>query len=215
MFLDCFLLQQGAVGLSIWVPSVTTQPKETEVSDTKSSPRGYCAVSPAEDKNEDIWRQTGERDDIELSVIGNFSNYKPIDVDILLENMKVLLLPFLLGPICEKKPSFCRFGFYYCFISEPFFTEQTLFVVFLFYQVSQAMSNNFLKISLTQTLREALSCMRDGQQNCVLVVDAEDSLEGILTDGDIKRWLSNRSGDASNSDLVDVCLIVFSMILLT
>ncbi|KAI3466359.1 hypothetical protein Pfo_023022 [Paulownia fortunei] len=148
----------GAVGLAIWVPSVTTQPKESEVSDTKSSPRGYYIVSPAEDKNEDIQRQNGERDDVELSVIGNFSNFQPIDVDILLENMKV----------------------------------------------SQAMSNNYLKVSLTQTLREALNRMRDGQQNCVLVVDTEDSLEGILTVGDIKRCLSKRSGDASNSDSADV-----------
>lgn len=51
--------------------------------------------------------------------------------------------------------------------------------------------------------------MRDGQQNCVLVVDAEDSLEGILTGGDIKRWLSNRSTDASSSDSADVCFYLF------
>ncbi|KAK6154515.1 hypothetical protein DH2020_008763 [Rehmannia glutinosa] len=148
----------GAVGLAIWVPSVTTQPKETEVSDTKSSPRGYHVVSPVEDKNEVIWRQTGDGNDIELSVIGNFSSYQQLDIDILLENMKV----------------------------------------------SQAMSDNYLKVSLTQTLREALNHMREDQQNCVLVVDDEDSLEGILTVGDIKRYLSKRFGDASNSDSVDV-----------
>ncbi|KAH6795850.1 hypothetical protein C2S51_036836 [Perilla frutescens var. frutescens] len=148
----------GAVGLAIWVPSVTTQPKESEAPDTKGSQRGYSAVSPTEDKDEDVWRRTGERNDIELSVIENFSNYKPIDVDILLENMKV----------------------------------------------SQAMSNNFLKISMNQSLREALGCMRDGQQNCLLVVEDEDYLEGILTDGDIKRWLTNKFGDASNNDSADI-----------
>lgn len=84
-----------------------------------------------------------------------------------------------------------------------------IYMLVSFHQVSQALSNTFLKISLTQTLREALSCMRDGQQNCVLVVDAEDSLEGILTDGDIKRWLSNRAGDASSSDPGDVCFYLF------
>ncbi|KAL7143003.1 hypothetical protein ABFS83_08G162100 [Erythranthe nasuta] len=150
----------GAVGLAIWVPSVTTQPKETEVSDTKSSPHGYSVVSPSEDKNEDIRRQNGERDDIELTVIRSFSDYQPIDIDILLENMKV----------------------------------------------SQAMSDNYVKVSLTQTLRDALNRMRDGQQNCILVVDSEDSLEGILTDGDIKRCLSKRyvaDTSSSNSNYTD------------
>ncbi|KAL3637577.1 hypothetical protein CASFOL_018745 [Castilleja foliolosa] len=148
----------GAVGLAIWVPSVTTQPKETEVSDAKITPRGYHAVSPTGDKNEDAQRQAGDRDDIELSVIGSFSRFQQLDIDILLDNMKV----------------------------------------------SQAMSDNYLKISLTQTLREALNCMRDDQQNCVLVVDDDDYLEGILTVGDIKRFLSKRFGDASNSESVDV-----------
>ncbi|KAL0310889.1 UNVERIFIED_CONTAM: Chloride channel protein CLC-f [Sesamum angustifolium] len=148
----------GAVGLAIWVPSVTTPAKETEVSDTKSTARGYHVVSPVEGENEGIWRQTGERDDIELSLICTSSNYQPTDIDILLETMKV----------------------------------------------AQAMSNNYLKVSLTQTVREALNIMRDGQQHCVLVVDAEDSLEGILTHGDIRRCLSQRSSDASVSESGDV-----------
>lgn len=91
-------MQQGAVGLAIWVPSVTTQPKELEVPDPKSSPRGYSAVSPSEDK--DDWMRSGERNDVELSVIENFS-YKSIDADILLENMKVRPLPLLLELIHE------------------------------------------------------------------------------------------------------------------
>lgn len=100
-FLDLYILQQGAVGLAIWVPSVTTQPKESEVPVSKSSPRGYSAVSPREDKYD--WRRSGDRNDVELSVIENFSSYKLIDAEILLENMKVhsLPLPFLLEFIHE------------------------------------------------------------------------------------------------------------------
>ncbi|CAA0841151.1 Chloride channel protein CLC-f [Striga hermonthica] len=148
----------GAVGLAIWVPSVTTQPKEAEASDTKNSPRGYHIVSPIDDKNDDFWRQSGDGNDIELSVIGNSSSYQSLDIDFLLENMKV----------------------------------------------SKAMSNNYLKVSLSLTLREALNRMRDDQQNCALVVDSDDCLEGILTVGDIKRYLSKRFGDASNNDSADV-----------
>ncbi|KAL1563036.1 chloride channel protein CLC-f-like [Salvia divinorum] len=156
----------GAVGLAIWVPSVTTQPKESEVPDTKSSPQGYSVVSPTDDKDDDVWRRTSQRNDMELSVIENFSGHKPIDVDILLENMKV----------------------------------------------SQAMSSNFLKISLNRTLKEALSCMHDGQQSCLLVVEDEDCLEGILTDGDIKRWLTKRFGESSSSDAADVTTCTISSI---
>lgn len=72
------------------MPSVTTQTKEAEASAAKTA-RGYSAVSPVEDKNDEIGRQNGERDDIELSVIGDSSNYNIRDLEILLENMKVLL----------------------------------------------------------------------------------------------------------------------------
>lgn len=71
------------------------------------------------------------------------------------------------------------------------------------------MSSSFLKVSPNQTLKEALKYMNEGQQNCVIVVDAEDCLEGILTSGDIKRFLFKNSGGCSNSDssLVDVCTV--------
>ncbi|XP_073312873.1 chloride channel protein CLC-f-like isoform X2 [Primulina huaijiensis] len=141
----------GAVGLAIWVPSLTTRQKETEVSDTKHSPLAYSILSPSEDKSEDTRRITGERDDIELSIIGNTGTYQLTEVESLLENLKV----------------------------------------------SQAMSHNCLKVSPSQSLREVLNCMSDGQQNCALVVDADDYLEGILTYGDIKRWLFRRSGDVN------------------
>lgn len=42
--------------------------------------------------------------------------------------------------------------------------------------------------------------MHDRQQNCVVVVDAEDLLEGILTSGDIQRALSMSPTDAPNRD---------------
>lgn len=71
------------------------------------------------------------------------------------------------------------------------------------------MSNDYLKVSPSQTVKEALECMHDGQQNCVVVVDAEGYLEGILTYGDVKRSLFKSHGDSSNSDLsvTDVCAL--------
>lgn len=70
-----------------------------------------------------------------------------------------------------------------------------------------AMSKNFLKVSPAITLKEATKCMQDGQQNCVLVINEEDFLEGILTYGDIRRLMSKNSSDTSKSDsgLLDVC----------
>lgn len=70
-----------------------------------------------------------------------------------------------------------------------------------------AMSKTYLKVSLSVTLKEATKLMDNGQQNCVMVVDDEDFLEGILTYGDIKRFLSKKSSDTSKSDsgLLDVC----------
>ncbi|XP_071907664.1 chloride channel protein CLC-f-like isoform X4 [Coffea arabica] len=152
----------GAVGLAIWVPSVTNESKDTELSDSKSLARNYSVISPNEDKNEEgSWRQTDEGKEMELSVVGNPSNCAGMDGEFLLEDLKV----------------------------------------------SQAMSNDFPKVPPNQTIKEALKCMHDGQQNCVLIVDAENYLEGILTYGDIKRFLFKNSGDASNSNssLQDVC----------
>ncbi|XP_027061374.2 chloride channel protein CLC-f isoform X2 [Coffea arabica] len=145
----------GAVGLAIWVPSVTNESKDTELSDSKSSARNYSVISPNEDKNEEgSWGQTDEGKEMELSVVGNPSNCAGMDGEFLLEDLKV----------------------------------------------SQAMSNDFPKVPPNQTIKEALKCMYDGQQNCVLIVDAENYLEGILTYGDIKRFLFKNSGDASNSN---------------
>nr|GMC74431.1 chloride channel protein CLC-F-like [Ipomoea batatas] len=119
----------GAVGLAIWVPSVTNQHKDTETSDSKKLSRGYSILSHDEDENDGSWPKTGGRHDLELSIIGNGNNHETIDEDFVLENMKV----------------------------------------------SQAMSKDYLKLTLNQTVKEALKCMHDGQQHCALVVDSEDT----------------------------------------
>jgi CBS domain-containing protein len=69
------------------------------------------------------------------------------------------------------------------------------------------MSKNCVKVSLAKTLKEARDCMDDNQQTCVLVVDEEGLLEGILTFGDIRRYLSKKSSDIAESDSrhSDVC----------
>ncbi|XP_072986535.1 chloride channel protein CLC-f-like [Typha latifolia] len=54
-------------------------------------------------------------------------------------------------------------------------------------KVSQAMSRNYVKVLQTDTVKEATKFMHDKKQNCVVVVDNEDFLEGILTLGDIRR----------------------------
>lgn len=80
--------KQGAVGLAIWVPSVTNDSKEVEASEIASASRGYAVVSPSEDKNDDgIWRQAGH---LELTVFGNSNDHEAIDSELfILEEMKV------------------------------------------------------------------------------------------------------------------------------
>lgn len=64
-------------------------------------------------------------------------------------------------------------------------------------KVSQAMSGNYLKVGLSSTIKEAVECMDNGQQSCVLVADPEEHLEGILTYGDIKRAMLRNYDEAS------------------
>ncbi|OMP06932.1 Cystathionine beta-synthase, core [Corchorus olitorius] len=139
----------GAVGLAIWVPSVTNQNKETETSDMRNSARGYSSLSVAE----------------ELYVLEKAADHEAIDEDMLLEDLRV----------------------------------------------SKAMSKKYLKVSMAVTLKEAMKCMHDSHQNCVLVVDEDDFLEGILTYGDVRRYLSKKPSDISKGDLTAVdantCLI--------
>ncbi|KAB2059344.1 hypothetical protein ES319_A11G295400v1 [Gossypium barbadense] len=77
--------------------------------------------------------------------------------------------------------------------------------------VSEAMSKKYLKVSMAVTVKEAMKCMHDSHQNCVLVVDKDDLLEGILTYGDIRRYLSKKQSDVSIDDStaldVNTCLV--------
>ncbi|EOY11830.1 Chloride channel protein CLC-f isoform 1 [Theobroma cacao] len=141
----------GAVGLAIWVPSVTNQNKEPEVSDTRNIARGYSSVTAAE----------------ELSVIEKVADNEVVDEDTLLEDLRV----------------------------------------------SRAMSKKYVKVSMAVTLKEAMKCMHDSHQNCVLVVDEDDFLEGILTYGDVRRCLSKKPKDVSNGDstALDVKCLVSSV----
>ena len=66
-------------------------------------------------------------------------------------------------------------------------------LLFLYNQVSHAMSVNYFSVVLDTTVRDAMKYMHQNQQNCVLVVDSNNLLEGILTRGDIKRYLSKKS----------------------
>ncbi|XP_024965217.1 chloride channel protein CLC-f-like, partial [Cynara cardunculus var. scolymus] len=66
-------------------------------------------------------------------------------------------------------------------------------------KVSQAMSNSYPKVLLSSTVNEAVKSMNDGQQSCVLVVDREDHLEGILTYGDVKRGILKTPNGSSDS----------------
>ncbi|CAN6253493.1 unnamed protein product [Urochloa humidicola] len=54
-------------------------------------------------------------------------------------------------------------------------------------KVSQAMSKIYVKVLSSATVTEVFKLLHDNQQNCALVVDPEDSLEGIITLGDIQR----------------------------
>ncbi|KAL5707025.1 hypothetical protein ACHQM5_025125 [Ranunculus cassubicifolius] len=156
----------GAVGLAIWVPSVTNQPKENEASDTAGSARGYSSLPPLEENNDAVWRGTHDGSDLELSVMENATEHETINEEIMLDNLKV----------------------------------------------SQAMSKNYVKVLPTTTLKDTISVMHDSLHNCILVIDGEDLLEGIVTFGDIQRRALKISSDASSNgdrSVLDVktCLV--------
>ncbi|KAM7252427.1 hypothetical protein ACFE04_024310 [Oxalis oulophora] len=71
----------GAVGLAIWVPSVTNQSKENDQSDGLSPVKGYSSLSPREDN--DIG------DDLELAVIEGDDSQEAVVEEVLLEKLKV------------------------------------------------------------------------------------------------------------------------------
>jgi CBS domain len=49
------------------------------------------------------------------------------------------------------------------------------------------MSKIYVKVKPNISVKEAVKLMQDKHQSCVLVVDGEDYLEGIVTFGDIRR----------------------------
>lgn len=135
----------GAVGLAIWVPSVTNQGKESDPPGKRNLARGYSSVSNNEDD---------DGNGLELCIVGDGSELEEIDEELFLDKLKV----------------------------------------------SQAMSKYYLKVPSSVTLKDAIKIMHDSQQNCVLVVDEDDFLEGILTYGDIRRCRSEKSNETSKSD---------------
>lgn len=70
---------------------MVNQPKETEPSDSRNSARRYSSVLPVEEKDDVIWRQVDNGDDLELSVIGNTSVAESVSEELLLEDLKVPL----------------------------------------------------------------------------------------------------------------------------
>ncbi|KAL4558944.1 hypothetical protein LXL04_037149 [Taraxacum kok-saghyz] len=162
----------GAVGLAIWVPSVANQVDGS--GSGRGGGGGYAMLSPV-DKFEN-WRQAGDSDDLELCIMGPDDNHEPIDEDIILEDLKVCILYYILlrDKRCGRKVNGSN-------------------------QVSQAMSSNYLKVGLSWTIKEAVECMDSGQQSCVVVVDAEEHLQGILTYGDIKRGIIRNYDEAEGA----------------
>ncbi|PNY04385.1 chloride channel protein CLC-f-like, partial [Trifolium pratense] len=151
----------GAVGLAIWVPSVTNQAKESDAPDKRKVSRGYSSISHTEDND--------DGHGLELCIVGDGSELEEIDEDLFLDSLKV----------------------------------------------SQAMSKYYLKVPSSVTLKDAIKVMHDSQQSCVLVVDEDDFLEGILTYGDIRKCRSEKSNNEtsmSDSDVVDVNTLLVSSV---
>lgn len=71
------------------------------------------------------------------------------------------------------------------------------------------MTKHYVKVTPTFTIEETTRLMQEKQQSCVLVVDNEDFLEGIVTLGDLRRkgFVPSENSDSTqaNSSTVDVC----------
>nr|CAB3483373.1 unnamed protein product [Digitaria exilis] len=72
-------------------------------------------------------------------------------------------------------------------------------------KVSQEMSKQHVKVTPTFSIKEATRLMQEKQQSCVLVVDNEDFLEGIVTLGDIRRkgFEPSENSTEENSSTLD------------
>lgn len=73
-------------------------------------------------------------------------------------------------------------------------------------KVGQAMSKSFAKVQATATVKEAVQAMLDVRQSCVLVVDENDLLEGIMTLSDLqqdvyKAAMATSQGDTTMLDV--------------
>jgi len=72
------------------------------------------------------------------------------------------------------------------------------------------MSKLYVKVLPSATVTEAFKLLHDNQQNCALVVDPEDYLEGIITLGDIRRMGFELHEESFIDDVdypkTDVCL---------
>lgn len=84
-------------------------------------------------------------------------------------------------------------------------------------KVSQAMTKHYVKVTPAFTIEETTRLMQEKQQSCVVVVDNEDFLEGIVTLGDLRRkgFVPSENSDSTqansstvdaNSSLVSSCL---------
>lgn len=74
------------------MPSVTDQPKETDVSEAKFASKGYSILSPVEKNEGNVPRKSGEGNDLELLVIGSHNSRESFDEGLILEDLKVLSL---------------------------------------------------------------------------------------------------------------------------
>ncbi|KAH9312937.1 hypothetical protein KI387_027972 [Taxus chinensis] len=68
-------------------------------------------------------------------------------------------------------------------------------------KVVQAMSKSYIKVSANCSVKDAIQLMLEFQQNCVLVVDDEDLLEGIMTLGDLQREVQGTADTNVHSDM--------------
>lgn len=71
-------------------------------------------------------------------------------------------------------------------------------------KVAQAMSKSYIKVSANHSVKDAIQLMLEYQQNCVLVVDDEDLLEGIMTLGDLQREVQGTADDTVNGDMTTI-----------
>lgn len=76
-----------------------------------------------------------------------------------------------------------------------------------------AMSKNYVKVPPETFLGEAIKLMHENQQTCVLVVDHEEFLEGVLTFSDIRRRGFKTDGEVPATPnekpaIADVCTLM-------